>query len=126
MALPGELAGLNGVTCDCGKELELSVCQSAAGYYLGYFCPNCGPYSCETAYYSNREDAELDLEKALRGEDINTVRTTEYRTQEFIVVQDKDFKTHEEMNRILSSFGRNDAGRDNPEDANTGSGELPF
>lgn len=65
MALPGELKGLGGTTCDCLQELELEVLGSAAGYYLGYFCPNCGPYSRETGYYANRADAKAEL--ALMG-----------------------------------------------------------
>lgn len=45
-------------TCpDCGCDLPLSVRQSAAGYYLGRFCPRCGPYSRESGYYSQHSDA---------------------------------------------------------------------
>jgi len=65
MALPGELKGIEGTACvDCEKDLELQVLQSAAGYYLGYYCPCSGPYSRETDYFGTREDAE----KALKGE----------------------------------------------------------
>ena len=56
--LSGQCVGLNGAKCDCGAELELKVCKSAAGHYLGYICPNCGPYSRETGYMTE-EDAEL-------------------------------------------------------------------
>ena len=46
MAIEGELNGINGTTCvDCKSKLPLKVCMSAAGYYLGYFCNCCGPYS---------------------------------------------------------------------------------
>jgi len=62
MVLPGETAGLSGATCVCGAELELSVCSSAAGYYLGYWCDGCGPYSRETGYFRTREQAEKELE----------------------------------------------------------------
>lgn len=65
MALPGELSGLWGTVCECGQELKLEVLSSAAGYYLGYFCPSCGPYSRETGYYANRADAKAEL--ALSG-----------------------------------------------------------
>ena len=61
MAIEGELAGLSGVTCNCGHNLNLRVLRSAAGYYLGYFCPHCGPYSRETGYYLTRQLAEADL-----------------------------------------------------------------
>lgn len=50
MAIEGELCGVNGTTCTCGRDLPLKVCQSGAGFYLGYYCPNCGPYSRESDY----------------------------------------------------------------------------
>ena len=46
---------------DCGKELELKVCSSMAGYYLGYFCDRDGPHSRETEYFKNKKDAETAL-----------------------------------------------------------------
>lgn len=65
MALPGELAGFDGVECDCGQKLMLDVCCSAAGYYLGYLCPICGPYSRETGYWLRRDDAAKALDDYL-------------------------------------------------------------
>ncbi len=62
MAIPGELSGFEGVKCICGKHLSLKVCQSAAGYYLGYFCDECGPYSRETGYFRNYIDAQRLLD----------------------------------------------------------------
>ena len=51
MALPVELAGLGTAKCArCSTSMPLSVCKSAAGYYLGHWCENCGPYSRETGY----------------------------------------------------------------------------
>jgi hypothetical protein len=65
MVIAGELNGLDGaVCCDCGANLHLMVCHSMAGYYLGYFCGECGPYSRESDYFEKREDAQ----RALRGE----------------------------------------------------------
>ena len=62
MAVTGELAGLSGIICDCcGTSLPLEVLESAAGYYLGYACPRCGPYSRETGYYASREEATAAL-----------------------------------------------------------------
>jgi hypothetical protein len=61
MALEGELKGLEGTTCTCGEHLDLSVCRSQAGYYLGYFCLNCGPYSRETGYWDTEEEARQAL-----------------------------------------------------------------
>lgn len=41
---------------DCGKEIELSVCQSAAGFYIGAWC-YCGPYCRESGYFPTKEAA---------------------------------------------------------------------
>jgi len=67
MVMPGETAGFDGVVCRHDGEgeptqLELKVCRSAAGYYLGYWCPQCGPYSRESGYYATSEEAEKDLQ----------------------------------------------------------------
>jgi hypothetical protein len=74
MALPGELKGINGTKCNCGTWLPLKVYSSAAGYYLGYFCNCCGPYSRESSYFPSREAAE----KALKGQADMQLRDTEY------------------------------------------------
>lgn len=65
MAMEGELAGLDGVTCKSGRSLNPEVLRSAAGYYLGYFCAHCGPYSRETGYYPTRQAAEADLAREM-------------------------------------------------------------
>lgn len=72
MAIKGELSGLSGTTCSCQRVLKLQVCQSAAGYYLGYICPECGPWSRETGYYMSREEAETELAEAIPA----LIRTT--------------------------------------------------
>ena len=79
MALPGELKGLDGTTCeDCGAELALDVQRSAAGWYLGYFCGCCGPYSRETGYFATRAEAEVALDAYLEdGEKPENLRDTE-------------------------------------------------
>lgn len=46
---------------ECGTELPLKVCQSGAGFYIGCFCNQCGPYDRESGYYATREKAEADL-----------------------------------------------------------------
>ncbi len=75
MALPGELKGTKGATCDCGTNMDLSVCQSAAGYYLGYTCPNCYmPFSRESEYFSSSEQADL----ALEGDADQKLRSSEW------------------------------------------------
>jgi hypothetical protein len=58
--------GLKYATCDHDgegepTELELQVCHSAAGYYLGTWCDHCGPYSRNSDYMRTREDAEAEL-----------------------------------------------------------------
>ena len=37
------------------------VCDSNAGYYVGTFCPYCGPYSRESGYYPTHEAAQAAL-----------------------------------------------------------------
>ncbi len=59
MALPGEVVRGESTSCmDCETELKLRVLRSAAGYYLGFFCPNCGPYSRQSGYFSTYEQAD--------------------------------------------------------------------
>lgn len=41
----------------CGTALYLRVMSNDAGYYIGFYCPQCGPYSRESDYYSSREEA---------------------------------------------------------------------
>lgn len=51
---------------DCGTTLTLQVCSSAAGYYLGFQCDCCGPYSRETGYMT-AEKAAWILEDAVEN-----------------------------------------------------------
>ena len=45
MTLPGECVNDTKTTChECGTELVIDVQKSAAGYYIGFWCENCGPY----------------------------------------------------------------------------------
>lgn len=65
MVSSGEVVGKehNTTTCTgCNKTLHLKVCRSAAGWYIGYFCSTCGPYSRESHYYRTMEGAETALE----------------------------------------------------------------
>jgi hypothetical protein len=60
--LPGECVGSLTETCfDCRSEMVIRVCRSAAGYYLGFLCPKCGPYSRESGYFPTRDDATAAL-----------------------------------------------------------------
>ena len=66
MALTGECVNVSHTICiECGTELPIKVCASAAGYYIGFFCPHCGPYSRESGYYSSRDEAETALSRGL-------------------------------------------------------------
>ena len=61
MALPGETGHINTKCAECGEFLPARILRSAAGYYIGTFCPNCGPYSRESGYYKTWEDADKAL-----------------------------------------------------------------
>lgn len=64
MTLPGEVLYLTEARCDdCEALMKIEVLRSAAGYYIGFFCPNCGPYSRESGYYRSREEAEVALKR---------------------------------------------------------------
>lgn len=77
MALAGEITGHKPeITCDlCKRTLKLEVLHSGGGYYIGYWCPECGPYGRESSYYSTRQDAEAALKSgrvAWRNTDYNS------------------------------------------------------
>lgn len=64
MALPGECVRDVETNCvECGAHLEIQVCKSMAGYYVGFWCDRCGPYSRESGYYQSREEAEKALSR---------------------------------------------------------------
>lgn len=62
IVLPGETlqTGAPNTCPDCGEKVELQVCRSHAGHYIGTMC-GCGPYSRESGYYPSYESAEQDL-----------------------------------------------------------------
>lgn len=104
MASEGELRGFSGVTCDHdgqgrATKLELQVLRSAAGYYLGYFCPQCGPYSRETGYMT-KEQAEAELAKIKAGSTTNTARDTEKHSGGFEVT------VYEDIDDLIDDVGR--------------------
>jgi hypothetical protein len=45
----------------CCTALNIKVLPDDDGYYVGYVCPLCGPYSRESRYYPNREEAQSAL-----------------------------------------------------------------
>lgn len=48
-------------TC-CRTVLKLRVLRSAAGYYIGRACDNCGPHSRESGYFQTEEAAAHALD----------------------------------------------------------------
>ncbi len=66
MTMPGECVNDVKTECmDCKAELVIDVHKSAAGYYIGFFCDNCGPYSRESGYYRSYEEAKYALDNGL-------------------------------------------------------------
>ena len=64
MTLSGECVRDVATICvECGAHLEIQVCKSMAGHYIGFWCDRCGPYSRESGYYQSREEAEKALSK---------------------------------------------------------------
>ncbi|MDO8971437.1 MAG: hypothetical protein Q7U74_12160 [Saprospiraceae bacterium] len=63
MALPGECINETQTVCmECSTALTIQVLSSAAGYYIGFFCLECGPYSRESGYFHSRDEAETVLD----------------------------------------------------------------
>ena len=62
MTQPSECVNDTTTTCcRCQARLNVGIQRSAAGFYVGFFCPHCGPYSRESGYFRTREEAELAL-----------------------------------------------------------------
>ena len=62
MTLLGECVNAEEVDCEaCGTHLKIEILRSNAGYYIGFLCPKCGPYSRESGYYRRYSDAEFAL-----------------------------------------------------------------
>ena len=43
------------------EELPIKVLESAAGYYIGQFCPFCGPYDRLSKYFETEGKAQRYL-----------------------------------------------------------------
>jgi predicted RNA-binding Zn-ribbon protein involved in translation (DUF1610 family) len=49
-------------TCfNCKTIMEPSIERSNGKYYVGYWCPNCGPYDRISGYFATRAEAEKFL-----------------------------------------------------------------
>ena len=54
--MPGETILTGASPKCCGKVLLFRLLKSPAGWYVGTFCPKCGPYSRETIYIQDQEE----------------------------------------------------------------------
>ena len=75
--LPGETILSGASDKCCGKKLKFQVLQSGAGYYIGTWCPNCGPYSRESGYYRSEKGAQYDLTRDPDGKTWGRVSITQ-------------------------------------------------
>ena len=66
---PGETvsSGAPSTCAECGKEMELDVCSTPRGYFLGYMCSAHGVCTRETDYFDERQAAADALETFLGG-----------------------------------------------------------
>lgn len=51
----------HGYCSTCNKTLPVEVLKSFAGYYIGTWCDECGPYSRISGYYDTMEKASKAL-----------------------------------------------------------------
>jgi hypothetical protein len=58
--LPGEAATIPQCPT-CKAQLPVKVCRSNAGFYIGQFCDQCGPYCRISGYYRTQASADLAL-----------------------------------------------------------------
>lgn len=73
--LPGETIG-SGASNTCSGDEDYphervrmveAVQSSGGGYYIGTFCPYCGPYSRESGYYRTADEAQAALDSNSYG-----------------------------------------------------------
>lgn len=57
------------IPCQCCRQsLNLKVCESNGGFYLGHFCDHCGPHDRLSDYFGTRIEAETVLSLVLGSE----------------------------------------------------------
>ena len=68
MTLPGETiaSGAPPRCPDCAVMPRIDVYRSGAGFYIGTYC-QCGPYTRESGYYRNRDQAQAALHSGRYG-----------------------------------------------------------
>lgn len=54
---------------ECWSMMPLKVLLTPAGYYLGFWCNNHGPFSRETRYFKERSEAQELLDKIKEEDD---------------------------------------------------------
>lgn len=62
IALPGETGHVDQPCVVCGQILPAKILRSPAGFYIGTFCPRCGPHSRESGYFRDAEAAQIALD----------------------------------------------------------------
>lgn len=64
---PGETVatGASNLCGECAKVLELQVCSTPRGFFLGYWCDEHGVHTRETGWYPKEETVKRILEKYL-------------------------------------------------------------
>ena len=91
--LPGECAGdgVETLTCtDCHTEMKLDVHMSGAGYYLGFFCERCGPWSRESGYFKTRKAAQKALDGQRATSDLGTTDGFVHREEHEVALQNQE------------------------------------
>jgi hypothetical protein len=62
MAFPGEIKVIKKCP-DCGEKMPVKVCLSGAGYYIGQWCNQCGPFNrLSVDYYGTKQLAQESLD----------------------------------------------------------------
>jgi hypothetical protein len=56
-----DIADIKSASSDVPEHVKARVCQSAAGYYIGTFHPQEGPYDRYSEYYGTHEEAQERL-----------------------------------------------------------------
>ena len=62
----------------CKTVLTLKICRSAAGYYLGFECPNCGPHDRVSSYYETESRAQSLLDACMLDDEKDELHIGSY------------------------------------------------
>ena len=82
MAMDGELTVVKNCP-DCGANMPVKVCMSGAGFYIGQWCNNCGPWNrLSYDYYPTQEAAQTLLDN-----DTWKRRDTDYHPAPLMIIK---------------------------------------